>query len=298
MMKNIAVVLRGHVRTWAYNAPVVFDFFDSIAENVDYYGFTWDTPQLKQINVFESFKKAGKELKHFEAVTLHKHRFTSWAGPALLATHAAPYIRQEHNINPYDAVFETRFDVLTTKIKGEPLTPIAPNTWYTNSFTNLVDKYGNRNIGMKDHFLVGTVETYSKMADRFVIHSDDTKECHADMLAFAQNNNIIVSNSLPWVQTIMSRPSDIFRTPNAFTWKNIAHMEIVNPDIPNWDEASINERIDMLVRSNIEWSDYVTNNNNIGIGRPGDELSPELLDYKNRLDSGESMMGLSDLVFY
>ena len=28
MMKNIAVVLRGHVRTWSYNAPVVFDFFE------------------------------------------------------------------------------------------------------------------------------------------------------------------------------------------------------------------------------------------------------------------------------
>ena len=35
-MKNIAVVLRGQVRTWHFNAPKVFDFYDKIADNVDY----------------------------------------------------------------------------------------------------------------------------------------------------------------------------------------------------------------------------------------------------------------------
>ena len=42
-MKNIAVVLRGHVRTWHFNAPKVFEFYNSIADNVDYYFTTWDT---------------------------------------------------------------------------------------------------------------------------------------------------------------------------------------------------------------------------------------------------------------
>ena len=47
--KNIAVVLRGHVRTWHFNAPKVFDFYDSIAENVDYYFITWDSSNTDRI---------------------------------------------------------------------------------------------------------------------------------------------------------------------------------------------------------------------------------------------------------
>ena len=46
-MKNIAVVLRGQVRTWHFNAPKVFDFYNEIADNVDYYFVTWDTCKSK-----------------------------------------------------------------------------------------------------------------------------------------------------------------------------------------------------------------------------------------------------------
>ena len=296
MMKNIAVVLRGHIRTWDYNAPVVFDFFDSISENVDYYVATWRTPSLKMQTIERAFETAGKEISAKIIMNIDENFYTSWNGPALLATMVAPNIRHQHLKTPYDAVFETRFDVLSTRNHDIPITPIAENTWYTNCFTNLVDRYGDRNVGMKDHFLAGTVETYSAMADRLLIPACDTKECHVDMLQFAQGKGIKVSNSLNWVNTMMSRPSDNYRVPNAFDWKYPLQINTKH-EFPTWESASTHERIDMLVRMDIEWADYITDNGNIGVGRPGTALTPELQEYKRRLDAGESMMGLTDLSF-
>ena len=63
MLNNIAVVLRGQYRTWGYVHPVVFDFYDKIAKNVDYYMVTWR--QLGQYgfsNYFEPFEKYNKNL--------------------------------------------------------------------------------------------------------------------------------------------------------------------------------------------------------------------------------------------
>ena len=68
-MKNIAVVLRGHVRTWHFNAPKVFDFYDSIADNVDYYFTTWDTSNTDGIEgTFED-----QNLIHFQILSHSIH---------------------------------------------------------------------------------------------------------------------------------------------------------------------------------------------------------------------------------
>ena len=53
-LKHIAVVLRGHVRTWNFCAPKVFDFYNQIAEDVDYYFIVWDTSNTEGIK--ETFK--------------------------------------------------------------------------------------------------------------------------------------------------------------------------------------------------------------------------------------------------
>ena len=68
-MKNIAVVLRGHVRTWRFNAPKVFDFYNEIADNVDYYFITWDTSNTEGIE--ETF--INQNLVHFQIVSHSLH---------------------------------------------------------------------------------------------------------------------------------------------------------------------------------------------------------------------------------
>ena len=68
-MKNIAVVLRGHVRTWHFNAPKVFDFYNEIADNVDYYFITWDTSNTEGVE--ESF--TNQNLIHFHILGHSMH---------------------------------------------------------------------------------------------------------------------------------------------------------------------------------------------------------------------------------
>ena len=96
----------------------------------------------------------------------------------------------------------------------------------------------------------------------------------------------------------MSRPSDNYRVADAFDWKNPWHDQYIKQEFPHLGKCKHrHERIDMLVRMDIEWADYITDNGNIGVGRPRTALSPELEEYKRRLDAGESMMGLTDLSF-
>jgi len=276
-----------------YNAPVVFEFFNSIADNVDYYVFTWNTPDFKHWSLTDSFQNAGITPKVCKVVDIPIESYTSWSGPAYLATLAAPFIRIEHKINPYDAVFETRPDVLSF-LTGKTITPIAPNAWYTTQFTNLVDQYNNRNVGMTDHFLAGTVEVYSAMADRTVVHASSIRECHVDMLEFAKRQAISVSNSISWVSAQMTRPADQYRVPDAFAWKMPYNIE-VNHEIPVWQNCTIEQRVDMLDKLGIAHYDYITPNNNISISAPGAALYKDIQTHMERVRLGQPVSRLSDL---
>ena len=280
-MKNIAVVLRGHLRTWQYNAPAAFKFFDNVADNVDYYLCTWNTGNdLRHPMVERVFKKYDKKMKVFNILDIPNDVFSSWLGPAYLAMRAAPHIKQQHKKTPYDAVFETRFDVLPFMTPDAVVVPLQSNTWYTTAWTNIVDSKGNRNIGMEDHFLAGTVETFCAMADRIVVQDNDSKECHVDMREFAQSQGIIVSNSLPWMDAAMTRPSDMYRIRNPHTWEassDIGRIEIDEEHVPDWSQASQQERIAMLFATDILASDYKTDNFNIAIHN-STELSEDSLD--------------------
>lgn len=279
--KNIAVVLRGHVRTWQYNAPAAFEFYDSIAENVDYYFSTWNTPKLRAAKVRDTFERGQKELKIFKRVDYHDREYTSWGGPAMLSLHIVPYVRQQHKQTPYDAVFDSRPDVLPgrpARVAKCPITPIQENTLYTTMFTNLLDRHGNRNVGMMDHMLVSKFEVFEGMCDRFIVDSRDTKECHVDMLEFAKRQNYFVSSSLPWMDAIMTRPADMHRVldPRSF----FAHTYEAVEKYPTWESCTIEQRLELLSLYDIEDFDYITNNGNIAIENVTDETRDRILGIK------------------
>lgn len=275
-MDRIAVVLRGHIRTWNYNSQAVFNFYDSIATHVDYYFITWETPIVRCSVVSDSFARAGKEMQKYLQVEIPKHYYTSWGGPAYLSLLIAPYLREQHKVNPYDAVFDTRPDVLVART-DRPITPIAENTLYTTSFTNLIDRFGERNIGMKDHLLVSKPDVYCAMIDRITVNSQDTKECHHDMLDFAKKQGFSVSNSLPWLQTEMTRPTDKLRCSNAEQFfDQETRQATLWGETPNWHEISTEQKEELCDQQNIEKFDYITNNSFIAISNVTDEILNEL----------------------
>lgn len=272
-MDRIAVVLRGHIRTWSYNCEAVFKFYDSIAHNVDYYFVTWNTPNVRCSKVTDSFKWADKKITKYLEVEIPTHFYTSWAGPAYLSMMISPYVRQQHKINPYEAIFDSRPDVLVARTEY-PVLPIADNTLYSTSFTNLIDRHGDRNVGMKDHMLVSKMDVYNTMIDRITIKSTDTKECHHDMLAFAKSQGFSVSNSLPWLKTDMTRPHDKLKCNQGINYHD---KDIRNSDAwhntKSWEEFSTQEKEALCEEQNIEKYDYITNNHYIAI----ESVSAEVL---------------------
>tara|TARA_B110000971_G_C20022350_1_gene506984 strand:+ start:507 stop:1433 length:927 start_codon:yes stop_codon:yes gene_type:complete len=272
MLKNIAVMVRGHLRTWDYNAIEMFRFFESIAENVDYYCATWRTPGLRHSKL-RIFEDKGQTLK-CQIVAPAGFNYSSWQGPALLSTLMAPHLREQHAKTPYDAVFDTRFDVMVCRT-GKAILPIEDDTLYTNAFTNLRDRYGTRNIGMRDHMLVSSVDVYCMMADRIVIPPSQTKECHVDILEFAQRKGFATSNSLNWLVAEMVRPCDLERVKEPCRFFD-HKWEGINHDIPMWNNCTIEQRIDLLDYYNIEHYDYITDNGNIAVREKGDDINEEV----------------------
>ena len=269
MLNNIAVVLRGHLRTWEWNAPQAFEFYNSIAHNVDYYISTWATPDLRTVKIDQTFADVNLVKKLY--VDYQDREYTSWGGPALLSLHIVPHVRQQHKQTPYDIVFDTRPDVAPFRIEDVPITPIQENTLYTNAFTNLLDCNGNRNVGMKDHLLVSQFDVFEAMCDRVIIDSKDTRECHVEILDFAKKQGFAVSNSLNWMDAIMTRPSGFKRYPSC-TDEVYGRNLFEDEEFPTWDSCTIEQRLELLDMQNIEKIDYITNNGNIAVEQMSDNV--------------------------
>tara|TARA_Y100001937_G_scaffold127713_1_gene200839 strand:+ start:845 stop:1678 length:834 start_codon:yes stop_codon:yes gene_type:complete len=277
MLDNIAVVLRGHLRTWEWNAPQVFTFYSSIAHNVDYYISTWATPQLRDVKIDITFRENLP--KAFLKVGFQDREYTSWGGPALLSLHILPYVRQQHKKTPYDVIFDSRPDVAPKLMLGESICPIQENTLYTTNFTNLLDKNGDRNIGMMDHMLVSKFNVFEAMCDRIIIDSADTKECHVDMLDFAKKQGFRVSNSLPWMDATMIRPCGMARFDNV--QDEVYGRNLIEPEqFPTWESCTLEQKIELLDMQNIEHLDYITNNPTINLQPYTDVVRDQFVNNK------------------
>lgn len=273
MFKNIAVLLRGHIRTWDYTSPTIFKFFDSIGVNVDYYICTWDTPNLRAEKIHSAFLKANKKFKKFLTVGHQNETYTSWSGPAHLSLQMLPHMRQQHKKTPYDIVFDMRPDVLVKLVENEPIR-VNPDTLYSTMWTNLVDCRGDRNVGMMDHMLVSEFNVFDAMCDRITLISRDTRECHVEILSWAKSQGFKVSNCTNWMQTAMIRPADVRRQRDPFTM--FTPHGIDEDACPPWPQCSIEQRLAIINEQNIEKYDYITNNGTIAVEPLTDKILKEL----------------------
>ena len=52
---RIAVIIRGHFRTWDFCKSVLLDKLNSLTPNVDFYFATWDIPSENLKNLHKDF---------------------------------------------------------------------------------------------------------------------------------------------------------------------------------------------------------------------------------------------------
>lgn len=151
MTKKIAVILRGHLRTWYIVKDYILSFWESQADRVDYYAAIWDTGVDRQrfIDCFQ-----GRNLQHylFEPTKEDNIEFNQWTNPAYLSKKLTPYILEEEYLSgqKYEYIVDTRPDVFFDYTASDPIPEfyVGKNTVATTFMSRQV--YPGRFHGMFD----------------------------------------------------------------------------------------------------------------------------------------------------
>ena len=254
-MNRIAVILRGDLRTWNYAKPAIFAFWESIADNVDYYFATWRTPTLDITSLRKDFE--NKNL--IALITLNPgpvdNPYSGWTGPSTLCHHVVPYKRMREKTVTYDAVFETRPDVIYTLLDGKK--PIAPdhNTLFSSNLVVLDDK--NR-IGVGDFFFAMSSNVFDILSQRFAMTTTETGT-HYDIRKICDSEGIDVC-CLDWVEAQIVRPNGINDVKNPFDYFTASHLVGENDWAhiqQRWNKMSRADKIKCLQEHNIAVTDYL-----------------------------------------
>jgi len=280
-MKNIAVVLRGHVRTWHFNAPKVFEFYDSVAENVDYYFITWDSSNTDGIE--ETFK--DKTLIHFQIMPhtldnaimskgeFHGRWYNGHLGPAYMNSLILPHLRrQEKKINKkYDAIFDSRPDVLPIRQKilfGNqtggyvPITAPQPNSIYITglelqeSMSTISPYRGQKDIAVQDWFFYMGSDEFETLnlryhKDNFIHKLDQGPGTQIELREYIKDKNMFLCIQ-DWSRGYMMRPN-VFR----LDWLDSKDLTTILDTNREWPNLLKDEKIENCERYNIALSDYM-----------------------------------------
>ena len=210
MMNHIAVILRGHMRTFGYTKDIMFNFYNKIAKNVDYYVVTWEIPGLNIDSIKSHFKYSN--LVALVRVPANSTVYNSWIGPGWLSYNIVPYKRQRERKVTYDAVFDTRPDVVY-QLTGKSIIVPEPDSLYTTLFTNLPkeDELNKNCIGLADHFMIMPSDVYDKLSCRYIVKN--VLGCHAQLKQVCNDENINTC-IIDWIQAKITRPNAIERIPD------------------------------------------------------------------------------------
>ena len=214
MFKHIAVLIRGHERCWANIHSEVFEFWSSIAENVDYYVVTWRSTTKNNYNIPRTFD--GQNLIKFLEVYPHQENyFCGYRGPAFMGYLISPYMRERQKLVTYDAVFDTRPDIYyRRKVKNNEYLSIIPpedNCIYIEACESHIRNRmedsdplkGLRSIAINDWWFMMKPETFYIINERWI--DEGMTGGQIQYREFAESRGISVCTT-DWVETVIVRP--------------------------------------------------------------------------------------------
>jgi hypothetical protein len=253
-MNNIAVVLRGHYRTWGYVHPAVFDFYDKIAENVDYYIVTWRYPNQSAISFTEPFKKYKKNLVKFLTVYPDDAYYTSYLGASYLSYQIIPDMLVNHHKNKYDFVFNTRPDIIYKARDNSPKLTFKQDTLYTSGYVCQPDGRpdSTHHIGVEDHFFASSFENNLIMNTRH--YEIETMGCHNQILHHATQYGIKTAALYNMFARIV-RPTAFRECRNPLEYFDVDNFAISL----KWTTMEKENKLKVLKKYGIPEQDYITN---------------------------------------
>ena len=220
LFKNLMVVFRGHTRTWDYVCKPTLEFYDSLADNVDYYVSTWCTTEFNPTKIVNSF--IGRNLiKLLDIPPIPETGFChGFKGPGYQANRLLPYKRiREKIIGKYDAVIDTRFDIMAARectvdhsfgrniVKYIEMSSIEPNTLYTDRINYGHEQEPGISIPRpNDHWFLMSNDMYTAFTERYI--RDEKYSAHEEFYLLAQEEGWDLKD-VPWVRTMITRPNII-----------------------------------------------------------------------------------------
>lgn len=249
-MDRIAVVLRGHIRTWKIIHQDVFDFYNSLAKNVDYYFITWALPNYDFTHLRQTF--AGQNLIDFVIMPKVQIWYTSWYGPSWMSYMLRPYMEQRLKTVTYDAVFETRPDVATRlRQNGKIPYPEKNKLYVANIEAHISNLTKKRTIALTDFWFMSDYDVYKRMSERFILSPVHGNQ--VDYRVYAEKENIGINVLVNDVETILTRP-------NCFDLKGnikerFTELYQLHED---WHHLSSEEKVRICYNEGVNTVDYMT----------------------------------------
>jgi hypothetical protein len=250
-MKNIAVILRGHFRTWDYTHKAVFKFYDSIAENVEYYIVTWQLENMATDRFTDPLKDHNKKLIKLLTMPTNSVYHTSWHGPSWLNHSIIPYKKQREREITYDAVFDTRPDIIYKKISNKPALLPELNTLYVTRYEPQQGPDGFKHIGIEDHFMMSNSDVHDRINMRHAYK--DIMGCQSQILQLATDFGIQTA-VMNWAEDAIVRPTAFKGIPDPNMYFNVDHHEVERA----WGFLTSEQKLSILKERGIRTEDYTT----------------------------------------
>jgi len=249
MLNHVAVLLRGHVRTFRTIYPYIFEFYKKIAKNVDYYFITWHGSQVNT-NTSVIFKDENLIAEVYLQPNVD-HGADSFKSSSYLAYMLLPYKHAREKDVHYDVVFDTRPDVIPVLLPNRPIFVPEENTLYTTQFDLHQNfRYNFYDVAVQDWFMAMSSKVYDRMAERFICYNDQGVQ--VAIRSYADENNIRV-NTMPYMG-YMARPNIIDCMEND---KLVADVNY-NQKISEWLDMPSDRKIEYCMKLGIPLTDYQT----------------------------------------
>lgn len=246
-MDTIAVVIRGHLRTWNFCKESMFTTFESQYPDVDWYFVTW-RESLTEARL-QSLKKdfQGRKL-HLYIIEEHSKSYNPWHGPGVLCMQVAEEILQKE----YHTVFETRPDVhlYTTT----PFPEIQPNSFYTTAYN--MNQGAVWHAGSADWFTASDAKVFHTYAWNRLHGTNHAP--HQGYVLLAQKHNINLMNlRIPCKGFVLPsyRPADISLIRPSIFIPDTGGIGIHGTTWMGWDRE---KKIQVLKDHDIALDDYDT----------------------------------------
>lgn len=247
MYDRIAVIYRGHLRTWNYVKEVNFQFFESISKNVDYYFVTWDIG--KDFSAIENDFK-DRNLIKFLLVKRDDKYYQSDFGPVYHLSKILPYKKEREQTVKYDAVIDTRPDVILKKISDFPV--LEDMTLYVEWMN---DNIPNTINGIGDLCNIMSSEVFDIISQRYKQAENRLPQVHVNFKDYCIEHNIKIEKFITFCGLYFIRPQILDIIKNPFDLLSL-DIRTVFKYVIEWNTLSEDKRFDVLNRHNICLEDY------------------------------------------